>query len=225
MTPESLKLQRQTWRKTLIAARQAMPADLRAAADAALNAQLRARLDGMAGEVLAFYWPIQAEFDARPAVTGWLAAGGERRAVLPVVIGKDQPLRFRAWEPATVMQAAGFGTSVPSTGEWLVPKVLLIPLVGFDDAGYRLGYGGGYFDRTLAAMTRKPVCIATAFDLSRIDTLDPQAHDVRMDFVLSESGITQCLPDGVRAIDAAQLRLAVQHLLAERANESDCTLR
>ena len=185
MTPESLKLQRQTWRKTLIAARQAMPADLRAAADAALNAQLRARLDGMAGEVLAFYWPIQAEFDARPAVTGWLAAGGERRAVLPVVIGKDQPLRFRAWEPATVMQAAGFGTSVPSTGEWLVPKVLLIPLVGFDDAGYRLGYGGGYYDRTLAALQPQPRTLGIGYAAGKLATIYPQPYDFKLDALLT----------------------------------------
>ena len=147
-------------------ARKAVPDDVRAAAEAALNAQLRACLKDVAGGVLAFYWPIQAEFDARPAVTDWLAGGdqpnGKRRAVLPVVIGKHQPLRFRAWQPATVMQAAGFGTSVQSTGEWLVPTVLLIPLVGFDDAGYRLGYGGGYYDRTLAALQPGRARLASA---------------------------------------------------------------
>ena len=116
------------------------------------------------------------------------------------------------------MDKGVYDIPVPRDTEALLPNVLLVPPVGIDTQGYRLGYGGGYFDRTLAALARKPVCIATAFDLSRIDTLDPQAHDVRMDFVLSESGITQCLPDGFRAINAAQCRVAVQQLLAERAN-------
>jgi 5-formyltetrahydrofolate cyclo-ligase len=105
---------------------------------------------------------------------------------------------------------------VPRDTEALLPDVLLVPPVGIDAMGYRLGYGGGYFDRTLAAMARKPVCIATAFDLSRIDSLEPQAHDVRMDFVVTEIGIAQCLPDGMQALSAAQLGSAVHNLLTER---------
>jgi 5-formyltetrahydrofolate cyclo-ligase len=123
------------------------------------------------------------------------------------------------------MDKGVYDIPVPRDTEALLPDVLLMPPVGIDAQGFRLGYGGGYFDRTLAAMARKPVCIATAFDLSRIDTLDPQAHDVRMDFVVSETGILQCLPDGMRAVNAAQCRLAVQRLLTERANSSDCALR
>ena len=122
------------------------------------------------------------------------------------------------------MDKGVYDIPVPRASEVLVPDVLLVPPVGIDAQGYRLGFGGGYFDRTLAALARKPVCIATAFDISRITSLAPQAHDVRMDFVVSETGITQCLPQGLRAIDAAQCRLAVQQLLAERANSSDCTL-
>ena len=190
MTPESLKLQRQTWRKALLGARQAMPPGVRAAADASLNQQLRLALGGIPWGVLAFYWPIQTEFDARPAVSDWLAggnqAGGERRVVLPVVVAKHQPLRFRAWQPDTVMQAAGFGTSVPSAGEWLVPTVLLIPLVGFDDAGYRLGYGGGYYDRTLAEWQPTPRTIGIGYAAGRLATIHPQSYDLKLDTLLTD---------------------------------------
>jgi 5,10-methenyltetrahydrofolate synthetase len=147
------------------------------------------------------------------------------RSALPLVRGPGLPLEFRHWWPGVAMDKGVYDIPVPRDTEVLLPDVLLVPPVGIDAQGYRLGYGGGYFDRTLAAMARKPVCMATAFDLSRIDTLDPQAHDVRMDFVVSETGILQCLPDGIRAVNAAQCRLAVQRLLAERANSSDCALR
>lgn len=208
------------WRKQqraqLLAARTSASAQDRAAWSASINALLVEVLDLQAPCVLGLCWPYRAEFDARP-LAAHLRARGVRSA-LPVVLGPGLPLDFRHWWPGVVMDKGVYDIPVPRDTETLLPDVLLVPPVGIDAQGYRLGYGGGYFDRTLAAMARKPVCIATAFDLSRIDTLDPQAHDVRMDFVLSESGITQCLPDGVRRIDAAQWRLAVQHLLAERAN-------
>ncbi len=135
------------------------------------------------------------------------------------------PLEFRHWWPGVAMEKGVYDIPVPRDTPILLPDVLLVPPVGIDAQGYRLGYGGGYFDRTLAAMVRKPVCIATAFEISRIDSLDPQAHDVRMDFVVSETGILQCLPDGMRAVNIMNCRLAVQQLLAERANSSDCALR
>ncbi len=210
----------QTWRKQqraqLLAERTSASAQDHAAWSVSINALLVEALDLQAPCVLGLCWPYRAEFDARP-LAAHLRARGVRSA-LPVVRRPGLPLEFRHWWPGVVMDKGVYDIPVPRDTELLLPDVLLVPPVGIDAQGYRLGYGGGYFDRTLAAMARKPVCIATAFDLSRIDTLDPQAHDVRMDFVLSESGITQCLPDRVRAIDAAQCRLAVQHLLAERAN-------
>ena len=185
MTPDLLAQQRLEWRKTLLAARKSMPAAARVTADTALDAKLRAALSGISGGVLAFYWPIQSEFDARPAVTAWLAQGGARQAALPVVTAKQQPLKFRAWTPSTVMQAAGFGTSVPSAGEWLVPTVLLIPLVGFDEAGYRLGYGGGFYDRTLAALYPQPRSIGIGYASGSLATIHPQTYDLKLDAILT----------------------------------------
>lgn len=180
MTPETLAAQRQEWRKTRIAARKAMPPGVRAAADADLDAKLRAALATIAEGVLGFYWPIQAEFDARPAVIDWLARSSARRAVLPVVVARHQPLKFRAWTPDTVMQPAGFGTFVPSTGDWLAPTVLAVPLVGFDDAGFRLGYGGGYYDRTLAVLAPKPRTIGIGYAAGHLDTIHPQSYDLKL---------------------------------------------
>ena len=185
MHPDMLAATRQEWRKQLLKRRREMPPDERARADAALDAQLRAALDQINTGTLGFYWPIQAEFDARPAVTAWLSQGVDRRAALPVVIARHQPVRFREWTAATLMQSAGFGTSVPSTGEWLAPTVLLIPLVGFDEAGYRLGYGGGYYDRTLAASTPKPRSIGIGYAAGRLATIHPQSYDLRLDAILA----------------------------------------
>ena len=191
MDQNTLITTRHGWRKQILQQRRDMPPDERGRADAALDAQLRAALDTITQGTLAFYWPIQAEFDARPAVTDWLAARAPaqretlRRAVLPVVVSRNQPLRFRQWNPATVMQPAGFGTSVPSTGEWLPPTVLLIPLVGFDAAGYRLGYGGGYYDRTLPTLTPRPQTIGIGYAAGRLETIDPQPHDFKLDAILA----------------------------------------
>ena len=183
-TAAALAAQRQIWRKARIDARKTMAPELRAAADAALDAQLRAALASIDQGVLGFYWPIQAEFDARPAVSAWLAGAGRRRAALPVVMARHQALQFRTWTSDTQMQPAGFGTLVPSTGEWLVPTVLLIPLVGFDDAGYRLGYGGGYYDRTLAALDPAPRTIGIGYAAGRLATIDPQSYDLRLDSLI-----------------------------------------
>ena len=215
LTPTQAAWRKQQ-REQLLAARTSASAQDRAAWSAFINASLVEALDLQAPCVLGLCWPYRAEFDARP-LAAHLRARGVRSA-LPVVCRPGLPLEFRHWWPGVVMDKGVYDIPVPRDTELLLPDVLLVPPVGIDTQGYRLGYGGGYFDRTLAALARKPVCIATAFDLSRMDTLDPQAHDVQMDFVLSESGITQCLPDGFRAINAAQCRVAVQQLLAERAN-------
>ena len=181
----------------------------------AIHAFLMEALDLQAPCVLGLCWPYRQEFDARP-LAAHLRARGVRSA-LPVVCGPGLPLAFHHWWPGVAMDKGVYDIPVPRETEALLPDVLLVPPVGIDALGYRLGYGGGYFDRTLAAFARKPVCIATAFDLSRIASLQPQAHDVRMDFVVTESGIAQCLPDGMQALSATQLGSAVHNLFAERA--------
>jgi len=186
--PEELSARRAGWRRDMLARREHMAPEARAAADIALNARLREALAPVSG-VLGFTWPIKGEFDARGLITDWLAADASRVAVLPVVIKRHTPLKFRAWTPATRMRGAGFGTSVPDEGEWLTPTSLLIPLVGYDAAGYRLGYGGGYYDRTLATLDPQPYKIGVAYEACGLPSIEPQDHDIRMDVLITETGL------------------------------------
>lgn len=181
--PPELVERRRAWRRDLLARRAAMPATDREAADRQLTTRLSGRLATVEG-VLGFYWPIQSEFDARPVVIAWLAGAPGRRAALPVVVKRSSPLQFRAWTPDTPMRAAGFGTSVPDSGEWLIPDTLVVPVVGFDAAGYRLGYGGGYYDRTLAALPRRPRTLGVGYEFARLASIEPQSFDLRLDEIL-----------------------------------------
>jgi 5-formyltetrahydrofolate cyclo-ligase len=110
---------------------------------------------------------------------------------LPVVVGKDQPLEFRAWNEAEPLVAGGFGLSYPGPGPALHPDALVVPLLGFDGDGCRLGYGAGYYDRTLAALRPKPLLVGVGFECGRLATIHPQPHDVPMDTVVTEAGVTR----------------------------------
>ena len=178
--PNALDARRIQWRRDLLALRANMAVAARAEAERSIAVALTSQLADFEG-VLGFYWPIQHEFDARPAVTNWLAASSHRRAVLPVVVKRAAPLKFRQWTTTTAMQSAGFGTSIPASGQWMDPDALLVPLVGFDDQLYRLGYGGGYYDRTLAALSRRPDTTGIGFKICRLKSIEPQSHDLKLD--------------------------------------------
>ncbi len=178
------------WRRDL---RRAMVAR-RAALSPAEHAELSRRivdhllecLPHLAGATVAFCWPIKHEPDVRAAIEHWRQQGG--RAALPVVIAAGHPLAFRAWTPTTPLAPDQHGIPTPSEGEWLPPDAILLPLNAFDGAGYRLGYGGGYFDRTLAAMAPRPLAIGVGFEMNRVDSIHPEAHDQRLDWLVTESG-------------------------------------
>ncbi len=137
--------------------------------------------------VVACYWPFKGEFDPRFVMRQLRQAGA--RAALPVVLQKNAPLEFRAWWPGVATTKGVYDLPVPLGTEVLRPEALLIPLLGFDAQGYRLGYGGGYFDRTLAVMSPQPLKIGVGFELSRIPTIQPQPHDIPMDFIVTPAGI------------------------------------
>ena len=136
--------------------------------------------------VAAFCWPIRHEPDVRGLLVRWTAAGA--RAALPVVIAEDTPLRFREWAPGARLAADRYGIPTPTAGDWLTPDLILLPLNGFDGAGYRLGYGGGYFDRTLAALVPRPLAVGVGFEINRIDSIRPEPHDQRLDWIVTENG-------------------------------------
>ena len=142
------------------------------------------------GAVIAICWPHRNEYDARPLAARWREAGAV--IALPVVLEKAAPLVFRRWDAGTAMVDGPHGIAQPATGDSVIPSVVFAPALGFDAAGYRLGYGGGYFDRTLAALQqqgRRPLAIATAFEEARLQTVHPQPHDLPMDYVLTEAGL------------------------------------
>lgn len=173
-------------RRRCLAAREALDEAARATASAAIEARLSALLAAREPATLGFCWPIRGEFDARPLVLGLLDQGW--CAALPVVARRDAPLVWRGWTATTPMTDDDFGIAVPVAAEVPLPQVLLLPLVGFDGAGYRLGYGGGYFDRTLATARPRPETIGVGFEVGRVETIHPDAHDIALDRIVTEAG-------------------------------------
>jgi len=179
-----------TWRRTererLIALRMALPPAERRAMSARITAPLREIVVERPG-ILGIYWPFRAEFDPRPLVDS-LGADG-RQFALPVVIDRRGPLEYRAWAPGEALVAGVWDIPIPERREIVLPTMVLAPVVGFDRAGYRLGYGGGYFDRTLGAMNPRPLAIGVGFAAQAIDTIYPQPFDIPMDLIVTEAGV------------------------------------
>jgi 5-formyltetrahydrofolate cyclo-ligase len=188
MEGAELKAWRRAERERLIALRQALPPVERQRWGARIDTALRGLLAGRPG-VLGIYWPFRAEFDPRLLVD-WAVADG-RTVALPVVIDKKGPLEYRAWRPGETLVDGVWNIPVPEKREIVRPAVVLAPLVGFDDACYRLGYGGGYFDRTLAALSPPPVAIGIGFEVQRLATIYPQSFDAPMDLIVTEAGIRE----------------------------------
>lgn len=185
-----LRTFRNALRSRLIAAREALPAGLHTQLSRKIERHLGALVDALNPAVLAFCWPFRGEFDARALVSGRLPGG--LRACLPVVMDSDSPLEFREWTPQSEMIEDRYGIHIPARGAALRPDVILMPLNGFDEAGYRLGYGGGYYDRTLAAMAdagQRPVSLGVAFAIQEIETVPHESWDRRLDLVLTERGV------------------------------------
>lgn len=185
---------RRTLRTQLIAAREALDAAERERLNLAIERRLEALLARLAPAVTGFCWPIRGEYDPRALMTRLVCAGA--RAALPVLVAERAPLAFREWRPQAPMASDRYGIPYPQQGEWLHPAVIVIPVVGFDAAGYRLGYGGGYFDRTMAALDPRPIAVGAGFELGRIASIHPQSHDMQMDWVVTEAGL---FPGGARA--------------------------
>jgi 5,10-methenyltetrahydrofolate synthetase len=205
---------RRQQRERLIALRVALPpAEWRVCGDA-INAQLRAGFSFPAEAIVGFCWPFKNEFDARFAIRDFRAAGVV--AALPVVVDKAGPLQFRKWWPGAPMKAGVYGIPYPDGTELVMPDAAIVPMNGFDEQGCRLGYGGGYFDRTLAAQTPRPVAIGVGFEFARLPTIYPQPHDIAMDFVVTEAGIHVVTDSGIERIGADDCRARLRQLLEKR---------
>jgi len=184
-----VKLWRRSERQRLLALRLAMPVRERQAASRGIEERLYAHLAARPGATIGFYWPFRGEFDPRPLLDKLVAAGA--RAALPAVVDRKGPLEYRAWRPGEPLVLGVWDIPVPEKQELAAPQAVLAPLVGFDWQCYRLGYGGGYFDRTLAAAEPRPLAIGVGFELSLIETIHPQAFDVPMDLIVTEAVVRQ----------------------------------
>lgn len=149
---------------------------------------LSARFDQLRGMVVSAYWPIKGEPDLRQLMADLHAAGVT--IALPLVEQKAAPLVFRRWTPDTIMVRGDWNIPVPPPeAAMLAPDITLAPLVGWDGDGYRLGYGSGYFDRTLAALVPRPFTIGIGAQSAQLATIFAQPHDIPLDVILTQAGI------------------------------------
>ncbi len=176
---------RRAERKRLLDARLAL--DVAARHDSAnrIAAALDRTIGKFGGRTVSGYWPFRGEPDLRNWSIRVIERGG--RVALPVVIRKDWPLEFRAWAPGDPLERGMWNILVPARGPSVQPDIVIAPLVGFDDANYRLGYGGGFFDRTLATLPRRAFVIGVSYATSRLATIYPQPHDIAMDAIVTDA--------------------------------------
>lgn len=167
-------------RKTAFAARRDTGSEV------AAQAHLRAALVAFGAVPLSGYLPIRTEIDPVPAMAAHPGAVG-----VPVIPGAAQPLLFHLWAPGCALIDGPFGAKVPATGGTMVPRVLIVPMLAFDARGFRLGYGGGFYDRTLALLRAAgPVtALGFAFDAQELAEVPIDAFDQRLDGVITESGL------------------------------------
>ncbi|HEY1719845.1 MAG TPA: 5-formyltetrahydrofolate cyclo-ligase [Magnetospirillaceae bacterium] len=174
-------------RRELIALRVGTASQQRAIWSAQLTTRLHAVLDHLVPGILGAYWPIQSEFDPRPLIDDFRLHGWQM--ALPVVVAKNEPLEYRTWSPGDVLERGPFGIMEPRNGTLVLPDALLVPCVGYDDGLFRLGNGGGFFDRTLPQLASMPLAVGVAFTIGRLDTIYPQPHDRPMDVIVTETGV------------------------------------
>ena len=187
MHPDQLKAWRKSERTRLIAARAALEPATFERFRVRIDAHLARAFPGLASAKLAFCWPIKREYDARGLVRAWRERGA--LTALPVVVAPRQPLIFREWHPGVKMALGPLDIPYPADSPEVVPDAVLLPMNGWDLAGYRLGYGGGFFDRTLAGLSRRPAVIGVSFEMAKMPTIHPQSWDIPVDWVVTERGV------------------------------------
>jgi len=180
---------RREQRSILLAARAGLPSDTRQRATGTVAARLDEIVESRDARTIGLYWPIKREINLLP----WAEALARRRAVtlcLPVVVTRKAPLEYWRWRQGEALDRGFWDIPVPAKRDPVTPDLMLAPLVGFDRANFRLGYGGGYFDRTLAALEAshppRPFVIGIGYGFSALESIFPEPHDIPMDAVLTE---------------------------------------
>ncbi len=176
-------------RRELLASRVNLSLDEYRQKSEAVLARLVERFPAILPGKVGIYWPYRREISLFPLATRIFAEGGS--VSLPAVVQKARPVQFRAWRPGDPLAAGAYDIPFPRDGPAVEPETLIVALVGFDQACFRLGYGGGYYDRTLAAATPRPRTIGVGFEFMRMDSINPLAHDIPMDFIVTEEGVCE----------------------------------
>ena len=186
-------------RQALIEQRLHMPDRLERAEQ--LQQVLRFWLMERQDAVIGAYWPIKGELDPLSALHRCKEDGALmdepklRRIALPVVNKQHKTLSFHAWYPGCPMEMDAYDIPKPQNTELVVPTLLFVPCVGYGPGGYRLGYGGGFYDRTLAALEPRPFTVGLGFTNGFVDDFEPEAHDLPLDAILNDNGVVWPLGD------------------------------
>ncbi len=199
--PAGQKELKAQWRKQLLEAR--LQLEDRLARNDALQRVMRVWLVERPDEVIGAYWPIKGEFDPLPALFRWQEAGMEadalgasrrRKIGLPVINKATKTLTFHRWYPGCPMEEDAYGIPKPKDTEIIEPTLLFVPCVGYGLGGYRLGYGGGFYDRTLNELKPKPFTVGLSYTLGFLPDLEPEPHDMPLDAILNDNGVVWPLP-------------------------------
>jgi len=180
-----IKRWRRDQRAELLARRDALTPEDRKHAAEVIGTKLDELVTARGCTAIGLFWPIKLEID----LLSWAHALERRSGVtlcLPVVVARSEPLEYRRWSQGEPLARGIWDIPVPQARDTIVPDLMLAPVVGFDRAKYRLGYGGGYFDRTLASLPRRPLTVGIGYEFSALDTIFPQPHDIPMDEVMTE---------------------------------------
>ena len=190
-----LKRWRRAERERLVAARLALDAATLESWRQSIDTHIERAFPGLAKATVAICWPIRNEYDPRHLARRLRAHGA--RSALPVVLAPKTPLAFREWHPGVRLAEGAMGIPYPVDSAELAPDAVLLPMNGWDAQGYRLGYGGGFFDRTLASLAKKPATIGVSYELARMETIHPQSWDIPLDYVVTERGVYRRDPPGL----------------------------
>lgn len=189
----------QEWRKKkrieLLARREAVTEDDRFHWSTAITTSLERGFPMLWKNTVGFYWPYRGEYDPRPAMNIIQDRGA--RLALPEVENKNKLLRFRRWWKGAPMKSGAYNIPIPDNTELVMTNAILVPMLGFDEQGFRLGYGGGYYDRTLTAINSRPLVIGVAFEILRLENFHHRPHDIAVDFIVTEAGIYRVTTKGI----------------------------
>src|SRR5262245_43539392 len=206
MSAITLSTELAAWRKSererLLRERDALTHEVLDERRARMDIHIERAFPDLVHGVVAFCWPYRNEYDVRH-----LAAALRRRGAktaMPVVVAPRTPLIFRGWHPGVKLAEGPLGIPYPVDSEIVRPDHVLLPMLGWDGDGYRLGYGGAFFDRTLASLEKRPRVIGLAYEQAYVKTIQPQPHDIPVDFVVTERGVYRREPAGLKFLDYAQ---------------------